>query len=63
MKTEIIFKANDRANAGQTMRIEMREDISQKEICEFILNNRKNKQWKFCDVVFINEEVGNGELR
>lgn len=57
MKTEIIFKASDRANAGQTMRIEMREDISQKEICEFILNNKKNKQWKFCDVVFINEEV------
>lgn len=57
MKTEIIFKANDRANTGQVMRIEMREDVSQKEICEFILNNRKNKQWKFCDVVFINEEV------
>lgn len=57
MKTEIIFRANDRANAGQVMRIEMREDVTQKEICEFILSNKKNKQWKFCDVVFINEEV------
>ncbi len=57
MKTEIIFKAADRANAGQVMRIEMREDVSQKEICEFILDNKKNKAWKFCDVVFINNEI------